>query len=160
MIKFHLIVSLGYNVMKWLLSICLSYLACVFSTLLILPLVQRWFMGFGFLFFFRKSWIPEGGETAFLRSILLEYFLVQIILQEMSCPFYSLRVSKNGVKGPKTDISGWVRMAASKFYRKSEHLWEPPKPILRDLWLLHGQRLIDRSVRKSDEWPSSLHPLY
>lgn len=78
----------------------------------------------------------------------------------MSCPSYSLRVSKNGVKGPKTDISGWVRMAASKFSRKSEHLWEPPKPILRDLWLLHGQRLIKRSVRKPAEWPSSLHPLY
>lgn len=78
----------------------------------------------------------------------------------MSCPSYSLRVSKNGVKGPKTDISGWVRMAASKFDRKSEHLWEPPKPILRDLWLLHGQRLIKRPVRKPAEWPSSLHPLY
>lgn len=42
-------------------------------------------------------------------------------------------------------------MAPSRFYRKSEHLWEPPKPVLRDLWLLHGQRLIDHSVRKLAE---------
>lgn len=79
-------------------------LACVFSTSY--PSSEYKGSSWGLDIVFRKPLIPKGSTTVFLRrSVFLEYFL-DYILQEMSCPFYSLRVSKNGVKGAKTDISG------------------------------------------------------